>query len=85
MLVNLVPQLIQIDGKEITPQERIESSQNFDDLLDAMYDEIERLDIIGKEKITKFMKSNDPQKARKQTSRSQKSTAENTENKCMLR
>lgn len=40
----MVPQLIHIDGEEITPQERIEAAQGFDSVIDEMFDEIDRIE-----------------------------------------
>lgn len=44
----MLPQLVTIDGKAVTPIERIEAGQRFDDLLEEMEEEIERLEIEGK-------------------------------------
>lgn len=47
-MIEMLPQLVTIDGKPVTPIERIEAGQRFDDLLEEMEDEIERLAIEGK-------------------------------------
>lgn len=44
IVIVMVPQLIHIDGKEITPEERIKAAQQFDDLVEEMEDEVDRLE-----------------------------------------
>lgn len=48
ILIEMLPQLIMIDGEAVLPKERIDAGQQFDDLLEEMEDEIDRLEIEGK-------------------------------------
>lgn len=47
VMIEMLPQLITIDSKPITPIERIEAGQKFEEILDEMEEEIERLEIEG--------------------------------------